>query len=131
MVCTHYDDDHIQGLIQVANKYGTSIGEAWVLTPPEEYGRYIKLLQEAVKQKNNQYFATKLSTMALVESLKTEPLMEQEVNFLIESYNSLQELLSSLKGVKIVEPFGEEHISLEGFPILKPSGLCTAFTNIF
>lgn len=34
VVCTHYDSDHIAGLIDLIGHFGADIGEVWVHEPP-------------------------------------------------------------------------------------------------
>lgn len=131
VVCTHYDDDHIWGLIKVAEQYGAAIGECWVLRPPEEYGNFIRTLESAVLQKNTVVDPMRTESMALVAGMKQDPLVEEEAKFLIESYNSLQIFLDRLSGVKITEPFAEKGTHLDGFPGFKAVGPPESFYQRF
>jgi len=118
IVCTHYDRDHIAGLIAVAKKYGNLIKECWMHTPPAEYGRFVTVLKEAKSQlAMDQGYKTE--TMFLYEQMKADVDFTKQVDFIIESYEDMQDLRSLLSGVSIIEPFVETNTSLEGFPEFK------------
>lgn len=116
LVCTHYDSDHIAGLLKVVEKYKGAIGECWMHTPGTPYGKMLEVLKLAVNDKSLGR-ATNQFTTALVANMESDQAYEKYIRFLIASYDQMKALKAALDGhgVTIREPFADNHISLEGF----------------
>ena len=121
IVCTHYDQDHIFGLMSVVQKYGDQIGKCWMHMPDVPFEKSISLLSSALSQYQDHKMATHVDTMELVPKLAANQTLFENVGYIIKSYTQMQQLRSMLKG-KIIEPFADDGNFLEGFPEFKIIG---------
>lgn len=127
IVCTHYDRDHIWGLIQIAEKYKGKIGECWMHMPSEGYAQKITILKETLSHIESVGEGMNWETMAPSYKIKNNPLIAEQVNFLIESFDDMKALKAALGKTKITEPFVETNTCLADFPEFKVVAPSEAF----
>lgn len=130
LVCTHYDQDHIWGLIAVLEEYGDKIKKCWVHTPDQEYGKHVALLSEAKSHYEKFRQGMKSETMPLSSSL-ADPQFLAEVDVIIESYNQMKKFTQKLGTHRIIQPFAENNVYLDGFPEFKVIGPTEDFYKSF
>jgi beta-lactamase superfamily II metal-dependent hydrolase len=122
VVCTHYDFDHIGGLIPIIKKYGNKIGAIWYQKPKESLFEHLVEYQEL-----KPYGPLKYSTFEIQTFIRKKP-------WLFEKYNNLLELLKHLNNferalndvhfdpTKIVEPLPNTFLPiLPQFKIIGPT----------
>lgn len=130
LVCTHYDQDHIWGLIAVLDTYGDKIKKCWVHTPDQEYGKYVGLLSEAKSHYESFKQGMKSETIPLSSNL-ADPDFRAEVEVIIESYTQMKRFTQKLGPHRIIQPFAENNIYLDGFPEFKVIGPTEDFYKSF
>ena len=107
VLVTHYDSDHIGGIVEVLDTYGRNIGELWIHTPTFEND-------------------SAMSTMFLkpkVVLLETNEAVKEKMEIVIESVNELKCVIDKATelGITINEPFAGE-CGLEKWPTLRILG---------
>jgi beta-lactamase superfamily II metal-dependent hydrolase len=95
VIATHYDADHIAGLIPLMKEYGGKVGELWAHSPPKEFESFV----EAYKSTDRSGLLTFSAFMAkerIDEALNAEGVDEQSLrdkaSFMIESLGQLRSL---------------------------------------
>jgi beta-lactamase superfamily II metal-dependent hydrolase len=103
IICTHYDSDHIAGVIKMAEHFRSKIKMIWVHKPPA-------LIKESFSPVR-QLLENQRKVSAEAESLRTIQLFEDDpefkFNFLLESLIQLNTLISLINDNQIPneEPF--------------------------
>jgi beta-lactamase superfamily II metal-dependent hydrolase len=127
VICTHYDSDHIAGLITLAEYFGNKIKRIWMHKPPPVVAENYGLLLEALDQASGR---VELSESA--RAFKALRLTRNDPNnrfgFLLESINQAKNLLKIIgdKGIPWEEPFAGECF-LKDWPELNILGPTRAF----
>lgn len=117
IVCTHYDSDHIGGLIPVVKHYGNNIGEVWMFKSLP-----LKIAKTKKIAVHNDPLLGSFDDVTMKDDFSTA-LSEQELSFYntlitsIKQQKELETLVKSLK-IKLLEPF-EGKCKLSGWPEVK------------
>jgi beta-lactamase superfamily II metal-dependent hydrolase len=129
VVATHYDSDHIGGLIPLVQDYIHGIKEVWVHRSPELNLEERHLLESAkdfkiVKSRNQFVFESQL--IEEYPSIKSEAIKEN-ISFVIESLRQLETFLGLLPEEKVRQVFHGDFFA--GWPEIKVLGPTKAFFN--
>jgi beta-lactamase superfamily II metal-dependent hydrolase len=128
-VCTHYDQDHIGGIIKIVEKYKCSIKQIWIHRPTRAYKNIMEFLEKA---RNPSCLYERLVASNLIKKFNDNINLRNEVELVIESFNQLKTLDELIKKYKIKtkEPFGfPENNYLDGFSEFKVIGPTVDFYN--
>lgn len=131
IVCTHYDQDHICGIIQIVKEYQDDIKKIWVHRPHQKYKKIMNVIREAL---NSSRIDKRAAVSDLSDCFDENSKLRREAEFFIETYNQLQDLIKLIKEYEIPleEPFGyPENTYLDGFPEFKVIGPTRNFYNQF
>jgi beta-lactamase superfamily II metal-dependent hydrolase len=90
VVCTHFDSDHIGGLIPLLADYGAEVSQVWAHKMPSLLESYITKTQLLLENTSKQYFHSRDN---------------YQVALLLESLTQLQQLLDIIPPNKLVEAF--------------------------
>ncbi len=104
IICTHFDSDHIGGMVDIVNKYKNNIGYVWLHKPNEAMQKTFALAED--------YFNRKIKLIPSIEAAKFKSEM-QDINLLeqaetvLRSIPQLKSLVETIEnfGIKIEEPF--------------------------
>lgn len=111
VVCTHFDSDHIGGLIPLIQEYISDIQEVWVYKTPEALKEYIEkavyLLNEQSKPAGDFGLHSYNNLFEGVEQPKKKSL-EVNANLILESLSQLKQLLALIPKDKLRQPFHKE-----------------------
>lgn len=131
IVCTHYDADHLYGIIQIVKKYQDDIKKIWVHLPKLEYKKIINIIGEAL-------YPLRIGRRAVVsdlsDSFDVNSELKREAKLVMESYNQLIALIDLIDQYEIPleEPFGYPmNTYLDGFPEFKVIGPTRNFYGQF
>ena len=108
VVCTHYDSDHIGGLIPLVKDYIDDISQVWVHSNSTDIK---KLLLEQEEYNNKGLSVVKLfNEVTLENDLIEESGFEKSVvldnkSFVLESLNQLNQLINLIPGNKLKQVF--------------------------
>lgn len=111
VVCTHYDSDHIGGLIPLIQDYINDIQQVWIHTTSDSIDT---LLVEAADIKNNGlklmklYKEVNLDKELLLESQKPVELIEENKQFLVESLDQLDQLIKLIPPAKLKQVYHKQ-----------------------
>ncbi|WP_192348807.1 MBL fold metallo-hydrolase [Algoriphagus sp. Y33] len=113
VVCTHYDSDHIGGLIPLIEDYISDIKEVWVHRTPELLKGFIEkaiLLSGQFKHNtfnNIEAFKSSGELNKLFESYEQpqKSIIEEKTNLIIESLPQLKKLIDLIPPSKLNEVF--------------------------
>lgn len=99
VVCTHYDSDHIGGLIPLINDYISEIKEVWVHQTPELLKGYIEKAIQLTEQKEK--FVGDFE-------LESKQLLEEKANLIIESLPQLKTFIDLIPISKLKQVFHKQ-----------------------
>ncbi|WP_340152681.1 MBL fold metallo-hydrolase [uncultured Marivirga sp.] len=122
VVATHYDSDHIGGLIPLVQDYIEGIKEVWVHRSPELSQDEKAILESFDKKKDFQSFSQFVFESRIINknsSIKEEAIREKS-SFVIESLRQLETFLGLLPPSKVREVFYGD--SVDGWPEIKVLG---------
>lgn len=103
VVATHYDSDHIGGLIPLIDDYIKNISEVWVHQSPElltEASVIYKSRNESKYLKSHEEFLFERELMSLNQNIKEDAIISKSI-FLIESLKQLETFISKIPPAKI------------------------------
>ncbi len=120
VVCTHYDSDHIGGLIPLIEEYIADIKEVWVHKTPELIAGYL-----------NASIASETTGSTVHDSLlhlhpKHEKIIHEKTELYIESLPQLKRLLDSIPTDKLKQVFHKQQ-PLTDWPEIKILGPTKAY----
>jgi len=102
IVCTHYDSDHIGGLIPLIEDYIADIREVWIHRTPDLINTYINksnlLLEQKSKNVGNLAWNNFIN---LFESRPEKQKLDQNAMFLIESLPQLKRIVDLIPEKKL------------------------------
>jgi beta-lactamase superfamily II metal-dependent hydrolase len=127
IICTHYDSDHIAGLIALADHFGEKIREIWMHRPPKVMRESGQLLTEISEQRSaGKPLSPSASFLNNLRLLSRDP--NGRFDLLLESIKQANDLitLASKKKIPIKEPFAHE-CSHPDWPEIKILGPTRAF----
>lgn len=116
VICTHYDSDHIGGLIKLVQHYGNAIGELWMHPT-------LKTPKVSVKKSDLAGRGSILSNFGGTSLASAELLITS-----IKEQQRLSALVKSFKSVKVKSLFAGE-CSLAGWQEIKLLGPVKAYYN--
>jgi beta-lactamase superfamily II metal-dependent hydrolase len=109
IVCTHYDSDHIGGLILLLEDYIADIGQVWVHKTPALLKTYIDqaLLLKGNRGLTNLQSQEDHALSLLLESYPAaqQPQAKEAVGLLLETLPQLQQLIDLIPPSKLVQAF--------------------------
>jgi len=113
IVCTHYDSDHISGMLEIIKHYvkkKATIGEVWLHRPTNEFKSLVK---ESIDYKSDMLEVVPTYNRFVIESYFTGQNQLKEAKLIIESLNQLDELVTYIdsKHIPIKEPFAGDKYS--------------------
>lgn len=116
VVCTHYDSDHIGGLIPLIEDYILDIKEVWVHKTPELLKGYIEkaiLLKEQLENKPFTKFEAFKSSQELKDIFAhyeqpQKAIIEAKANLIIESLPQLKRLIDLIPTSKLKQVFHKQ-----------------------
>lgn len=127
VVATHYDSDHIGGLIPLIDDYIQDISEVWVHRSPE-LSREVTPLLEVNKESNTlrspNSFLFKINLIAANSSISEEAIATKS-DFIITSLKQLETFLGKIPKAKVKHVY--HGYSFAGWPELKVLGPTEAF----
>ena len=129
VVATHYDSDHIGGLIPLVEDYIHGINEVWVHRSPELCKEVLTVFESRqglkhIKSLDEFIFENKL--MSANSNIKEEAIMAKS-NFIIESLKQLDTFLGKIPVDKVKHVY--HGYSYTGWPELKVLGPTEEFYN--
>ena len=135
VVCTHFDSDHIGGLIPLLEDYISDIKQIWVHKSPALLNAYLK--QATLLLEGNRKLATTHSfeMYSLLNEVlgnstgNKRKLNTQRVDLLLESVTELKRLIDLIPADKLVEPFNNGRILLPDWPEIKILGPTPEYYN--
>jgi beta-lactamase superfamily II metal-dependent hydrolase len=135
VVCSHYDSDHIGGLLQLLEEYIADIKQVWVHRTPvllNEYCTRATLLLEEDRKLMHMHTLKMHSVLNEVLgdlSGPKRPVAEQQVGLLLESVSELKQLIDLIPDDKLVQPFNNGVQLLPDWPEIKILGPTQAYYN--
>ncbi|WP_162926566.1 ComEC/Rec2 family competence protein [Pedobacter chitinilyticus] len=120
VVCTHYDSDHIGGLIPLIEDYIDGVKEVWVHETPEvlkDLGNGRDLMDQVVEHADELV----LDSAAKVGS-NGVTMLQEKAEFLIESIGQLKQLLSLVPERKVRNVFHGDGPKFAHWPEVKVLG---------
>lgn len=133
VVCTHYDSDHIGGLIPLIKDYIKDIKEVWVHKTPDLITAYIEKANQL--KYNNGLEHIKSKDNFLIESLFQEvnesdkkKLLDDKAQMIIESLPQLKTLLELIPASKLKQVFHHQKL-LSDWPEITVLGPTKAYYN--
>lgn len=129
VVATHYDSDHIGGLIPLIDDYIHDISEVWVHRSPELSHEVLALFEsrhELKHMKSRDEFLFESKLMQANSNIKEDSIRVKS-NFIIESLKQLDTFLGKIPPEKIKHVF--HGYSYEGWPEIKVLGPTEDFYN--
>ncbi|MDF2451596.1 MAG: ComEC family competence protein [Bacteroidota bacterium] len=109
IICTHYDTDHIAGLLGVIDYYGKNIGEVWLHHPGISVLKLFDLLSSSYNPlaEPRSLSLDQRSEVHMLREQLSEANLLVEGTLVIESYADLQKLVPLIKSyeIKLKEPF--------------------------
>lgn len=119
VVCTHYDSDHIGGLIPLAAEFGSSVKEYWLHKVPE-----LEKLTASKLNEDTDGYLRKLSDFQSGASIATSRAKElkAEMTSLLESVKQLSGLVAQIPENKIRPVFAGYDLSHLGWPEVQVLG---------
>lgn len=129
VVATHYDSDHIGGLIPLIEDYIGGISEVWVHRSPELSRQALQIFEsrqdlQHLKSRDEFLFEGKL--MSINSNIKEEAIMSKS-NFVIESLKQLDTFLGKIPVDKVKHVYSG--YSPSGWPEIKVLGPTEDFYN--
>lgn len=121
VVATHYDSDHIGGLIPLIEDYIDGISEVWVHNSPNLIKNEVHVLEDSPKLyeaiKNNTLFVNKI----INENINIEPeAIRSKSRFLIESLKQLESFIDKIPPQKLKQVY--HGYSFNNWPEIKVLG---------
>lgn len=111
VVCTHYDSDHIGGLIPLVRDYINNIKQVWMHSTSDSIGKLL-LEMEEIKNKNLKimklFGEINLEKELLKESKTTMTEVEENKKFVLESLNQLNQLIKLIPSSKLKQVFHKQ-----------------------
>jgi len=103
IVCTHFDSDHLGGMVDIVNKYKSNIGRVWLHKPNEAMQKTFALSEDYFQRKINLVPSEAFTFNADMQNLH---LLEQ-AETVLKSIPQLKSLVETIEGynIKIEEPF--------------------------
>lgn len=129
VIATHYDSDHIGGLIPLIEDYIDSISEVWVHRSPElanEVSSFSSNKHDFQHIKSREQFLFENKLMLTNSNIKEEAIIEKS-SFLIESLKQLNTFLGKIPADKLRHVYHGD--SYEGWPEIKVLGPTEDFYN--
>jgi beta-lactamase superfamily II metal-dependent hydrolase len=131
VVCTHYDSDHIAGLIPLVQDYITDIKQVWIHSPSP----ILNGLFNEVNNLNNKSLSLLkslneviLEKFLLHESNTSKEEVEMQKSFVLESLNQLNQLINIIPNEKLKEVFHND-VPLNNWPEIKILGPTRDYFN--
>ncbi|RYE17590.1 MAG: MBL fold metallo-hydrolase [Sphingobacteriaceae bacterium] len=137
VVCTHYDSDHIGGLIPLLKDYINDVKQVWVHKIPlllNEYFTQATLILEEDRKLKHLTSPKMLSLLNevfdnSVKSSQKLPEQREQVGLLLESITELKQLIDLIPEDKLVEPFNNGETLLPDWPEVKILGPTPEYYN--
>ncbi len=123
IVVTHYDSDHIGGIIPLVEEYINDIKEVWVHNP-YKMPNTGKLLEEAGRLKDKEFLSKYWPS---IKSYDIQHIVQEKMFLAIESLNQLKKLLDLIPQKKIKQVFSD--YSLADWPEIKVIGPTRKYFN--
>jgi len=104
VVCTHYDSDHIGGLIPLIEEYIGNIKEVWIHITPETMKGYIEEAIHIINQKSRPTGDFKMySYQNLFENeiIEKKQILKKRSDFILESLPQLKKLIDLIPNNKL------------------------------
>lgn len=129
VIVTHYDSDHIAGLIPLVEEYIDNIQEVWVHRSPELLMNEAKSLMELEQLRNINTYEEEglLNEVAKFTPIEDRDKIEEKSNFIIESLGQLEEFLSHVPNDKIMHVYSG--YSYTGWPEINVLGPTEEYYN--
>jgi beta-lactamase superfamily II metal-dependent hydrolase len=111
VVCTHYDSDHIGGLIPLIEDYISEIKEVWVHKTPELLKGYIEKAIHLKEQKEKFVGDFALSNFKKLFENHQSPskqLLDEKADLLIESLPQLKRLIDLIPASKLKQVYHKQ-----------------------
>lgn len=125
VVGTHYDNDHISGLVPLLKRYGDDVKEVWIHLPPEIEN---EIFDEEKEKKSFERISSEKQFEVLSETVNIDKELINFENALIyESIGRLRDLLKTVSRDKVRQVFAGD--SYQGWPELKVLGPTQNFYN--
>lgn len=137
VVCTHYDSDHIGGLIPLIKDYINNIQEVWFHLPPKVLNEYIQesvhLLEERGKLEEREKFVgdfehSKFQNLFKGFQIETKSLLDSKANLILESLSELQLFVKLIPEDKINQVFYNQR-PLPDWPEIQVLGPTRTYFN--
>lgn len=128
VVATHYDSDHIGGLIPLIEDYIQYISEVWVHRSPElsrEIGSFLKVDNELSTKLYPNSFLFKNSNLKTENTSISEEAMAVKSDFIVKSLKQLENFLGKIPKAKIKHVY--HGYSFAEWPEIKVLGPTEAF----
>jgi len=121
VICTHYDSDHIAGMLKIVEHFQKNIGMIWVHQPTNFIEESFKPVTELLE--NTIVHSVIAENLKIIGLSQTDP--DQKFNILLESIKQVENLVDLITKYKIPtkEPFAQEcdYQGWEEIKILGPS----------
>ncbi|URC14808.1 ComEC/Rec2 family competence protein [Flavobacterium sp. B183] len=129
IVCTHYDSDHIAGIITLIEHYKSEIGQVWVHQPHGQLKDSLRAAPLVLEHIQDNTSILDLNSYGLYHSYLAAPQFDK-YKLVIESVDQLNNLLSLIKKYNIStrEPVSGE-CSLDGWDEIKVIGPTREYYN--
>lgn len=109
VICSHYDSDHIAGLIELTRKFGNKIKLFWIHRPDNSFKESLKIINEALKpdQQTMLYDDSKRFKQSL---LGGDYKLLDKAELVIESLLQLECLIDLIDNLQIIneQPFADK-----------------------
>jgi beta-lactamase superfamily II metal-dependent hydrolase len=109
VICTHYDSDHIAGLIKIVNYFGNKIGEIWMHRLPMHIQVEHHLIVECLEHHLQSHLLSEAAKpIANIRIAFPDP--NERLKVLLESIRQAHDLLTIVfqNGISLREPFANE-----------------------
>lgn len=97
VVCTHYDADHIAGILELVEEYGNKIKRIWIHKHPVDIRKQIEFLEQTKAHVNQERNIIPLYGSEFLEKMTLNNLSWNDCDLIIESLNQLEKLYDILQ----------------------------------
>ena len=108
VVCTHYDSDHIGGLIPLIKDYIADIKQVWIHKTPDLLASFIENTAVLKEEIFSVAFDDHIKNIAEIKSINefiSENNFKEKANFVIQSLPQLKKLISLIPRAKLKQVF--------------------------
>lgn len=130
VVCTHYDSDHIGGLIPLLKDYVDDVKQVWVHKTPVLLNKYLEQSRPLLEEYRKDLFLPTIDMHLLikevlgysVKSYHKTPEQRRQIGLLLESIDELKQFIDLIPKDKLIEPFNNGKSLLPDWPEIKILG---------